>query len=77
MATVGSVFKFTIGPKEVEAEAHLDNVGCPTGAVASVDNMPDTQFVVGNKEAIYCYNTDGRGQCYAFMGQKEGLMWHR
>ena len=33
--------------------------------------------MTGREDAVYCYNTEGRGQCYAFEGQKVALHWYR
>ena len=36
------------------------------GLCVSPVNHPDTHFVTGQTDAVYCYNPEGRGQCYAF-----------
>ncbi|CAN4099934.1 unnamed protein product [Withania somnifera] len=38
---------------------------------------PNTEFIIGRPEAIYFYEIDGRGPCWAFEGEKKFLGWFR
>ena len=33
--------------------------------------------MTGQNDAIFCYNPEGRGQCYAFEGKKRLMYWYR
>jgi hypothetical protein len=37
----------------------------------------EQDFIVGRKEAIYFYESEGRGPCFAFEGDKKMLSWFR
>ncbi|KAM3367069.1 hypothetical protein ACQJBY_015998 [Aegilops geniculata] len=52
----------------------LDQIGCETNAVAMSDRM---DLVVGRPEAVYFYEVDGRGPCWAFDGVKKFVGWFR
>ena len=61
----------------------LDTVGCPMGLGIAADAhfSGDTHFITGRPNGVYCYTPDGRGQCYAFEGEKVSLHafrynWH-
>ena len=41
------------------------------------ESLEDTHFITGRSDAIYCYTPEGRGQCYAFEGEKLLLHWFR
>jgi len=52
--------------------------GCSRGLCVSPNNFnSDTHFVIGQPNGIYCYNPEGRGQCYAFEGKKRLLHWFK
>ena len=36
------------------------------GLCVAPQNHADIHFVTGQNDAVYCYNPEGRGQCYAF-----------
>ncbi|MCO5583009.1 hypothetical protein L7F22_036915 [Adiantum nelumboides] len=52
----------------------LDQVGCDGGCVATNDNQ---DLVIGLPEAVYFYDADGRGPCWAFEGEKSFVGWFR
>lgn len=52
----------------------LDDRGCELGCAV----MSDTHdLCIGRKEAVYFYEPDGRGPCFAFEGEKKLLSWFR
>ncbi|KAM7503746.1 hypothetical protein LguiB_002650 [Lonicera macranthoides] len=52
----------------------LDQIGCNVCSVAMSDRL---EFIIGRPEAIYFYEVDGRGPCWAFEGEKKFLGWFR
>ncbi|KAG2565669.1 hypothetical protein PVAP13_7NG132300, partial [Panicum virgatum] len=52
----------------------LDQIGCQTNAVAMSDRM---DLIIGRPEAVYFYEVDGRGPCWAFDGEKKLVGWFR
>eukprot|EP00002_Diphylleia_rotans_P002067 TRINITY_DN11279_c0_g1_i5.p1 TRINITY_DN11279_c0_g1~~TRINITY_DN11279_c0_g1_i5.p1 ORF type:complete len:734 (+),score=159.34 TRINITY_DN11279_c0_g1_i5:50-2251(+) len=58
----------SIHPEEV------DMAGCPIGACTMSEGQ---DFVVGRPEAVYFYEVDGRGPCFAFDGANKTLTWFR
>ncbi|KAI0497698.1 hypothetical protein KFK09_020931 [Dendrobium nobile] len=52
----------------------LDQIGCNSNAVAMSDHM---DLIIGRPEAVYFYEVDGRGPCWAFDGEKKFLGWFR
>lgn len=52
----------------------LDETGCDEGCVTMNDNQ---DLVVGLHEAVYLYDADGRGPCWAFEGEKSFVGWFR
>ncbi|PRP76946.1 hypothetical protein PROFUN_06224 [Planoprotostelium fungivorum] len=52
----------------------LDDVGCKMGCSVMSDAQ---EFILGKKEAVYFYGTEGRGACLAFEGDKKFLAWFR
>ena len=56
------------------AEGSDGSGGAPAGC-ACVSSEGD--LVLGRLEAIYMYNVDERGPCFAFHGAKSRLLWHR
>ncbi len=47
-----------------------DRCVAPSGLAIPAENMPEAHFVIGRQDAVYCYTPEGRGQCYAFEGEK-------
>ncbi|KAG0477195.1 hypothetical protein HPP92_013598 [Vanilla planifolia] len=52
----------------------LDQIGCNANAVTMSDRL---DLVIGRPEAVYFYEVDGRGPCWAFDGEKKLLGWFR
>lgn len=52
----------------------LDHIGCDTNGVAMSDRQ---DLIIGRSEAVYFYEVDGRGPCWAFEGSKKFLGWFR
>ncbi|KAL3646072.1 Vacuolar protein sorting-associated protein 11 [Castilleja foliolosa] len=52
----------------------LDHIGSETATVAMSDRL---ELIIGRLEAVYFYEVDGRGPCWAFEGEKKCLGWFR
>lgn len=52
----------------------LDNIGSDVPSVAMSDRL---ELIIGRPEAVYFYEVDGRGPCWAFEGEKKFLGWFR
>jgi hypothetical protein len=52
----------------------LDQIGSSVNSVALSDRL---ELIIGRPEAIYFYEVDGRGPCWAFDGEKKFLGWFR
>lgn len=52
----------------------LDQIGSSVNSVAMSDR---SEFIIGRPEAVYFYEVDGRGPCWAFEGEKKFLGWFR
>ncbi|KAK7386185.1 hypothetical protein VNO78_26221 [Psophocarpus tetragonolobus] len=52
----------------------LDQIGCGVNSVAMSDRF---ELIIGRPEAVYFYEVDGRGPCWAFEGEKKLLGWFR
>ncbi|KAL8477946.1 hypothetical protein ACS0TY_030013 [Phlomoides rotata] len=52
----------------------LDHIGSETASVAMNDRL---ELIIGRTEAVYFYEVDGRGPCWAFEGEKKLLGWFR
>ncbi|PPS10948.1 hypothetical protein GOBAR_AA09695 [Gossypium barbadense] len=52
----------------------LDQIGCNVNSVAMSDR---SELIIGRPEAVYFYEVDGRGPCWAFEGEKKFLGWYR
>ncbi|KAL2932889.1 Vacuolar protein-sorting-associated protein 11-like protein [Bienertia sinuspersici] len=52
----------------------LDQIGCASKSVAMSDR---SELIVGRPEAVYFYEDDGRGPCWAFEGEKKFVGWFR
>ncbi|XP_071483682.1 vacuolar protein sorting-associated protein 11 homolog [Diadema antillarum] len=76
ISTEETVVSCHIGSKDVRVDT-LDNHGCPLRCAVMSDATQDNQFVIGRSDAVYFYQTDGRGPCLAFEGRKAILHWFR
>lgn len=65
------IFSFFVQSRELEV---LDEQGCELycGVMSNRGEM-----VLGRPEAVYFYECDGRGPCFAFEGNKRRLFWFR
>ncbi|KAG7578795.1 Zinc finger RING-type [Arabidopsis thaliana x Arabidopsis arenosa] len=52
----------------------LDHIG---GSVDTVTMSDRSELIVGRPEAVYFYEVDGRGPCWAFEGEKKFMGWFR
>ncbi|KAL3525158.1 hypothetical protein ACH5RR_013530 [Cinchona calisaya] len=52
----------------------IDNIGSDVRSVAMSDRL---ELIIGRPEAVYFYEVDGRGPCWAFEGEKKFLGWFR
>lgn len=52
----------------------LDHIGCDGKSIAMSDRL---ELIIGRPEAVYFYEDDGRGPCWAFEGDKQFLGWFR
>ncbi|CAH1444484.1 unnamed protein product [Lactuca virosa] len=52
----------------------LDHIGSNVNSVAMNDRL---ELIIGRPEAVYFYEVDGRGPCWAFEGEKKFLGWFR
>ncbi|KAI3755662.1 hypothetical protein L1987_55467 [Smallanthus sonchifolius] len=52
----------------------LDQIGSNANSVAMNDRL---ELIIGRPEAVYFYEVDGRGPCWAFEGKKKFLGWFR
>ncbi|KAF8656769.1 hypothetical protein HU200_060493 [Digitaria exilis] len=66
-----SLFSLHVQPPRRQT---LDQIGCQTNAVAMSDRM---DLIIGRPEAVYFYEVDGRGPCWAFDGEKKFVGWFR
>nr|GMD35507.1 vacuolar protein-sorting-associated protein 11 homolog [Ipomoea batatas] len=66
-----SLFNFQAQPPSRQT---LDQIGSSIPSVAMSDR---SEFIIGRPEAVYFYEVDGRGPCWAFEGEKKFLGWFR
>ncbi|KAL2464962.1 Vacuolar protein-sorting-associated protein [Abeliophyllum distichum] len=52
----------------------LDHIGSTASSVAMSDR---SELIIGRSEAVYFYEVDGRGPCWAFEGEKKFVGWYR
>ncbi|CAI9754493.1 unnamed protein product [Fraxinus pennsylvanica] len=52
----------------------LDQIGSSASSVAMSDH---SELIIGRSEAVYFYEVDGRGPCWAFEGEKKFVGWFR
>ncbi|KAL5540227.1 hypothetical protein UlMin_044467 [Ulmus minor] len=66
-----SLFSLHVQPPKRQT---LDQVGSNVNSVAMSDRL---ELIIGRPEAVYFYEVDGRGPCWAFEGEKKFLGWFR
>nr|KYP65778.1 Vacuolar protein sorting-associated protein 11 isogeny [Cajanus cajan] len=71
--TPGSVSLFSLHDQPPRRQT-LDQIGCGLNSVAMSDR---SELIIGRPEAVYFYEVDGRGPCWAFEGEKKLLGWFR
>ncbi|CAL9074126.1 unnamed protein product [Musa acuminata var. zebrina] len=71
--TPASVSLFSLNDQPPKRHT-LDQIGCDSNAVTMSDRL---DLIVGRPEAVYFYEIDGRGPCWAFDGEKKFLGWFR
>ncbi|RWV87945.1 hypothetical protein BHE74_00059342 [Ensete ventricosum] len=81
--TPASVSLFSLNDQPPKRHT-LDQIGCDSTAVTMSDRLDLTfswlnvqDLIVGRPEAVYFYEIDGRGPCWAFDGEKKFLGWFR
>ncbi|KAF3443276.1 hypothetical protein FNV43_RR12958 [Rhamnella rubrinervis] len=71
--TPSSVSLFSLQSQPPKRQT-LDQIGCNVNSVAMSDRL---ELIIGRPEAVYFYEVDGRGPCWAFEGEKKFLGWFR
>ncbi|CAN1121102.1 Vacuolar protein-sorting-associated protein 11 homolog [Linum perenne] len=71
--TPGSVSLFSLHNQPPRRHT-LDQIGSTINSVAMSDR---SELIIGRPEAVYFYEVDGRGPCWAFEGEKKFVGWFR
>lgn len=71
--TPSSVSLFSLHDQPSKRQT-LDQIGCVFNAVTMRDHQ---DLIIGRPEAVYFYEVDGRGPCWAFEGEKKFIGWFR
>uniref|UniRef100_A0A7N0RIR5 Vacuolar protein sorting-associated protein 11 homolog n=1 Tax=Kalanchoe fedtschenkoi TaxID=63787 RepID=A0A7N0RIR5_KALFE len=66
-----SLFNFQSQPPRLQT---IDQIGSNVNSVTMSDR---SELIIGRPEAVYFYEVDGRGPCWAFEGEKRFLGWFR
>jgi hypothetical protein len=67
LTTSRDIYLFDVGKKEGrETRLVLDNLGCERDLWTATVNYADAHLITGQRDALYFYNPEGRGQCYVF-----------
>ncbi|CAM8900751.1 unnamed protein product [Rhodiola kirilowii] len=66
-----SLFNFQSQPPRLQS---LDQIGSTVNSVTMSDR---SELIIGRPEAVYFYEVDGRGPCWAFEGEKRFVGWFR
>jgi hypothetical protein len=74
VVTSDSVSTFHTGGKEIYKEELDSAFGSGIGCAVLTD---EEDLIVARKEAVYFYEVEGRGPCFAFEGEKKLLHWFR
>ena len=78
VATSEDVLMFNVSIKDKEERSKiLDTKGCIKGLAVSSGSFlgNETHFMTGQHDAVYCYNPDGRGQCYPPIDVQKKLLY--
>ena len=79
ISTTKEIISFNVTTRDKETKTIIESFGCDVRC-SCLKNDPkqlESLFIVGRKDAIYFYQTDGRGPCLAFEGEKLLLHWYR
>jgi hypothetical protein len=79
VSTTKEIISYNVTTRDKELKTILDEFGCDIRCCC-LKNDPkqvETLFIVGRKDAIYFYQSDERGPCLAFEGEKLLLYWFR
>ncbi|XP_054160559.1 vacuolar protein sorting-associated protein 11 homolog [Oppia nitens] len=79
ISTSKEIISYNVTTRDKEIKTILDAFGCDVRC-SCLKNDPkqlEALFIVGRKDAIYFYQTDERGPCVAFEGEKLMLYWYR
>ncbi|KAK3087703.1 hypothetical protein FSP39_009366 [Pinctada imbricata] len=77
VVTEASVLSICISGKQ-DVKTSVEDFGSGRlGCTVMSDLSQDHQLVVGRQDAVYFYQTDSRGPCLAFEGEKLQLHWFR
>ncbi|KAJ7964711.1 vacuolar protein sorting 11 [Quillaja saponaria] len=71
--TPSSVSLFSLHDQPPKRQT-LDQIGSSANSVTMSDR---SELIIGRPEAVYFYEVDGRGPCWAFEGEKKFLGWFR
>lgn len=81
ITTTRQIYFFEMKNEQERWNLVENDFGCTTGNYCCLINdgkhLDNCMFILGRKEAIYFYESDGRGQCLAFDKQKLILHWHK
>ena len=78
VATSEDVLMFNVSVKDKEERSKiLDRKGCVRGLAVSSGSFlgSETHFMTGQHDAVYCYNPEGRGQCYPPIDVQKKLLY--
>ena len=78
VATSEDVLVFDVSVKDKEERSKiLDTKGCSRGLAVSSGSFlgNETHFMTGQYDAVYCYNPEGRGQCYPPIDEQKKLLY--
>eukprot|EP00741_Cyanophora_paradoxa_P024854 tig00000310_g23995.t1 len=75
VVTRRAIASYSLGPADAR-RVYVQEPGAPPNCATLMgDASPD--YALGREEALYVYQPDDRGPCYAFPGTKRYLAWHR
>uniref|UniRef100_T1ISE0 Vacuolar protein sorting-associated protein 11 homolog n=1 Tax=Strigamia maritima TaxID=126957 RepID=T1ISE0_STRMM len=77
VSTTEEIYCYNIHTKDKDFKYLLEDKGCLSRCSTMSDATLEYQFVVARTDAVYFYQPDGRGPCFAFDGKKIILHWFR
>ncbi|XP_031570001.1 vacuolar protein sorting-associated protein 11 homolog [Actinia tenebrosa] len=75
VVTTDTVISYNLSSKDFKEV--LDTHGCSLRCSALSDLSQEQQIIIARNEALYFYQSDGRGPCLAFEGEKQMITWFR